>query len=828
MGRGCAEGDDMGKNKHKNRNQSPPQPSAGASASAQKPQTPAPQPIVPSPSDPGSSIQRLSDHALAGAEAADIESIPPAPPGADQLAVRAHEALHLLNAQLDRAKRREAQATEAEEKALKAERRHREEQANAERAAREADAERRAAEELRRKFETRSKDLDDRDKSLKDRELNAEAGFIKERRESLQALDREAAAVRGEVEKLREQVSADRVAWEAEKSRRVDELRVDTDRVRQSAAAENLREKEQIAAERADVEALRAAVGSRERRVRDDEAELSERRTFEVARAEAKVAERLQALECDGAALKARLDVALKRAGDLEGQLAAKEAAARRAGHRSVEDLLQEIDNLTRERDQLATDLDTRPGADALRRLRDLEEQKERWAEERRRLVEENASLRGRAETASVAVCELEHLRDAKSALEAGRQMLRAELDDLKKQVHEYTEASKSESVFPELTRIEAAADARKPLRLGREIPDLRVFADDLRHRLAVDPTSETRLFYDARDVRSLLGGLAMSPLHLLQGISGTGKTSLPIALARAVGGGCKVVPVQAGWRDRQDLLGHHNAFEDLYQETEFVQALYEAQCAEYRDRVYVIVLDEMNLSHPEQYFADLLSALERKEGERELELTHREPRVYPKLLRAGRFLSVPSNVWFFGTANHDETTKDFADKTYDRSHVMELPREHERFQIRDWENRAPLGVGALRAAFARAASTYVQAAADAYRAIEKHLSQPLSVGFRIGWGNRLDRHVRAYVPVVIAAGGSLCEAVDHVVATKLVRKIHDRHDNREEDLRVLRKATLGLFAALDKGWDAAKESRALRGVDEEIRRIDASAEFGA
>lgn len=61
----------------------------------------------------------------------------------------------------------------------------------------------------------------------------------------------------------------------------------------------------------------------------------------------------------------------------------------------------------------------------------------------------------------------------------------------------------------------------------------------------------------------------------------------------------------------RQDLIGYYNFFEGTFYETEFLTALYEAQCPEFRDQIYIIILDEMNLSRPEQYFTDFLSKLE-------------------------------------------------------------------------------------------------------------------------------------------------------------------------------------------------------------------------
>lgn len=80
----------------------------------------------------------------------------------------------------------------------------------------------------------------------------------------------------------------------------------------------------------------------------------------------------------------------------------------------------------------------------------------------------------------------------------------------------------------------------------------------------------------------------------------------------RAIGAESAVIEVQSGWRDRQDLIGHFNAFERRFYESEFLKAMYRALTPFYRDTPFIIVLIEMNLSHPEQYFADLLSALER------------------------------------------------------------------------------------------------------------------------------------------------------------------------------------------------------------------------
>jgi hypothetical protein len=170
-----------------------------------------------------------------------------------------------------------------------------------------------------------------------------------------------------------------------------------------------------------------------------------------------------------------------------------------------------------------------------------------------------------------------------------------------------------------------------------------------------------------------------------------------------------------------------------------------------------------------------------------------------------GRVLPIPSNVWFVGTANHDETTKDFADKTYDRAHVMELPRHREVFDIKEYQTIQPVGVDALLHAFDKAVEAHAGAAKTAYNFLDQNLGDILGRRFGVGWGNRLQRQMEDYVPVVIDCGGSIGEATDHVLATKLLRKIRDRHDNRPEDIIALREQIKAEWPSLDPKSDPAK-----------------------
>jgi hypothetical protein len=316
----------------------------------------------------------------------------------------------------------------------------------------------------------------------------------------------------------------------------------------------------------------------------------------------------------------------------------------------------------------------------------------------------------------------------------------------------------------------------------------LNEFVEDLQLRMSHDAQAASegrRLNYRLSDLRIFLAGMAMSRLHLLEGVSGTGKTTLPRAFAKAIGAGCKTIEVQAGWRDRQDLLGYYNSFERVYRESECLQWLYRAHLPYYEDVPIFIILDEMNLSHPEQYFADFLSVLENPGSP--VSLVDRKVPDPPKHLdtKAGVQLRLPQNVWFVGTANQDETTFGFAPKTYDRSHVMDLRPDAPTVQGDAPEGRASISLRNLQAAFADAYAHHAAEAATAQRFVAD-LEPIFNDSFRVGWGHRLNKHIERFVPVNIAAGGSLGEALDHLAASKLMKKISGRHSLRRQALEEL------------------------------------------
>jgi hypothetical protein len=135
--------------------------------------------------------------------------------------------------------------------------------------------------------------------------------------------------------------------------------------------------------------------------------------------------------------------------------------------------------------------------------------------------------------------------------------------------------------------------DARK----YEEETSLKRFCDNFRNYAA----AELRLYYDIKDIRRFIAGMAVSPIIILQGMSGTGKTSLAHAMGSFVKNTSTVIPVQPMWKERTDLLGYYNEFTKRFNETLLLEKMYEAN---YCKDIYVTVLDEMNIARVEYYFA--------------------------------------------------------------------------------------------------------------------------------------------------------------------------------------------------------------------------------
>ena len=172
-------------------------------------------------------------------------------------------------------------------------------------------------------------------------------------------------------------------------------------------------------------------------------------------------------------------------------------------------------------------------------------------------------------------------------------------------------------------------------------------------------------LYYNINLIRLFIASFASNRLIILQGISGTGKTSLAYAFGNFVKNDAVIAPVQPSWRDSSELFGYFNEFTKRFNETEVLTKMYEAR---YKDNIYITLLDEMNISRVEYYFAEMLSILELPSAEEWIiDLVPNAWESDPKLVENGR-LKIPTNMWYIGTINNDDSTFMITDKVYDRA----------------------------------------------------------------------------------------------------------------------------------------------------------------
>lgn len=276
---------------------------------------------------------------------------------------------------------------------------------------------------------------------------------------------------------------------------------------------------------------------------------------------------------------------------------------------------------------------------------------------------------------------------------------------------------------------------------------------------------SQLKLYYDLDMMRYFIASMGTTRIIILQGISGTGKTSLPYAFGKFVQLDTTVVSVQPSWRERTELYGYFNEFTKKYTETDFLRAVYEANY--YRDP-HILILDEMNIARVEYYFAEMLSILEmpRKE-EWKVDIVTAVWDNDPVLIEGGS-IPIPDNVWFVGTINNDDSTFAVADKVYDRAIPIDLDSRADAFEC-DPVPPATISTDHLNALFDQAKATY-HISPEIMEKLED-MNAYLIKNFRLAFGNRIMKQMKDFVPCFIACGGTEIQAVDFMVAKKVLRK---------------------------------------------------------
>lgn len=298
---------------------------------------------------------------------------------------------------------------------------------------------------------------------------------------------------------------------------------------------------------------------------------------------------------------------------------------------------------------------------------------------------------------------------------------------------------------------------------------------------------SQMGLYYTPEIVRRFVAGMASSKLLILEGISGTGKTSLPYSFSRYLDNPATIVSVQPSFRDRSELLGYFNEFAKRFNETEFLRALYEAN---YRLDPTLIVLDEMNLARIEYYFAEMLSVLEMpSKDEWVLDLVPTAWDGDPEKMTDGK-IQVSDSTWFIGTANNDDSTFTITDKVYDRAMPIELNERADEFEC---EPREAVHITAehLQYLFQKAKVDYP--ISDELLDNMQKLDSYLITRFKMSFGNRIMKQMYDFIPVYVACGGTELEAMDYIVARKVLKKFESMN------VTFVRDEITGLISYIEK-----------------------------
>lgn len=335
---------------------------------------------------------------------------------------------------------------------------------------------------------------------------------------------------------------------------------------------------------------------------------------------------------------------------------------------------------------------------------------------------------------------------------------------------------------FPKLTLVdEKYADIELPMY------DDEISLEDFTEGYRYFACSQMGLYYTPEIVRRFVAGMASSKLLILEGISGTGKTSLPYSFSRYLDNPATIVSVQPSFRDRSELLGYFNEFAKRFNETEFLRALYEAN---YRLDPTLIVLDEMNLARIEYYFAEMLSVLEMpSKDEWVLDLVPTAWDGDPEKMTDGK-IQVSDSTWFIGTANNDDSTFTITDKVYDRAMPIELNERADEFEC---EPREAVHITAehLEYLFQKAKVDYP--ISDELLDNMQKLDSYLITRFKMSFGNRIMKQMYDFIPVYVACGGTELEAMDYIVARKVLKKFESMN------VTFVRDEITGLISYIEK-----------------------------
>lgn len=337
--------------------------------------------------------------------------------------------------------------------------------------------------------------------------------------------------------------------------------------------------------------------------------------------------------------------------------------------------------------------------------------------------------------------------------------------------IRQTEELDDREKVFPALSMMDEEYEGYAVENVVSDNLTLNELATRFRNYLA----KEEKLYFDIDTIRFFVSGFAASHFMILEGSSGTGKSSLPRYFAKFINANLLFVPVQATWRDKTNLIGYFNDFSKAYSETEFLTSLYHANYNP--DMIHMFVLDEMNISRVEYYFADFLSVLEYPEEEWKIKIMQLPYNFIPPAKLDDGVIQIPNNVYFVGTANKDDSTFTITDKVYDRAITIDFDNRNDAFNVNGDASTINLSRSALAKLYQEAKNNKSYQMTDNDYQKFQTISDYIYDQFDITFGNRILNQISELVPVFVSCGGTKEEALDFLLSRKVISKIEGRFE---------------------------------------------------
>lgn len=302
-----------------------------------------------------------------------------------------------------------------------------------------------------------------------------------------------------------------------------------------------------------------------------------------------------------------------------------------------------------------------------------------------------------------------------------------------------------------------------------------------------------SHLIYDQGTTSRFIFALLTKPFLILTGLSGSGKTKLAQAFTKWIIEDDKqlnLVPVGADWTNREPLLGYPDAIKKgdyVLPESGVLQLILNAQ--KDPERPYFLILDEMNLSHVERYFADFLSAIESKE---EIKLHSAEKSCEVEGYQVPPTLTIPQNLFIIGTVNIDETTYMFSPKVLDRANVIEF-RVNKDEMTSFLESPADINLSALESKGAGMAQDFVNIATNPtaqfsnMNKLSKELIQFFENLSEVGaeFGYRTANEISRFASLAeqLSEDWEFEHIIDAAISQKLLPKLHGSRRKLEKVL---------------------------------------------